>query len=202
MAKKKNKQAFTGVLQTLAREFNGMPVVDAKADLKLVVNSEEVASAIGNEKDPENCILALACRRQLRSSKLLFFKSVAYVHHPGDDGVDRVYRYKIGKAARDIIQAFDRKKKVSGNVTVTLQAPGPGHTLDYQNSVQRNWREKQRKSRKASIVGRVVGGGNRPFKKGRVKDITVRDGSGMAHFPYVRKAVGKRRKPAAAALAG
>lgn len=185
MAKKKNKQALVGVMQALKREFGGMQVVDANADLRLVVNSAEVMAAAGHEKDPENCVLAMACRRQLRSSNLLFFKSVAYVAHPDEDGVERVHRYKIGKAAGDIITCFDRGKEVKGNVTVTLRAPGPGDTLDYQRFVNRKWREDQRRS--ASIVGKATGvGGSRPFKRGRKKDITVRDGSGMVHFPYAK----------------
>lgn len=183
MAKKKRKRtmAVLGVSQAIKREFEGMEVVDAKTDLPVVVNTAEVLSAAGNEKDPENCILAKACRKQLRSSKVLFFRSVAYVQHPGPDGVSRVYRYKVKKAARAIIEAFDRRQAVEGNVLVRLESPRRSDSLDYLREKSKS--ERVGKKRGASIVGRAAMGGARPFKKGTAKDISVRSGTGMVHFP-------------------
>lgn len=179
MAKKK-LQAVLGVMQAVRREFEGMSVEDAKTDLPIVVNSEEVRAAAGNEKDPENCVLAKACRQQLRSRKVLFFRSVAYVHHPGKDGVDRVYRYMIGDAARAIIAAFDRGQEVAGNVLVRLMAPKPSESLD---GIRTRWKRNQKK-KTAKIVGTLTKNNYKgsPFKKGIPKDITIRSGTGMVHM--------------------
>lgn len=191
MAKKKNVQATQGVMFAVRREFGGMPVEDAKVDLSLVVNSEEVRAAAGHEKDPENCILARACRRQLRSSKLLFFRSVAFVHHPGDDGVDRVYRYKIGRAARAIIEAFDRKKKVTGNVMVTLEAPKGSNKIDaIRERGRRNSAARRARKRNSLINGQLIddlpAGGN-AYRRGKAKDLSVRSGTGMVHFNVTKE---------------
>lgn len=186
MAKRKRKQmmAVLGVAQAVKREFEGIPVVDAEADLSVVLNTAEIEAAKGNEKDPENCVLAKACRQQLRSTKVLFFRSVAYVHHPGEDGVFRVYRYKVRNATRAIIEAFDRKQKVAGNVLVKLEAPRRSDSLEYLRSKGKKHRS-ERKQR-AALVGKATCGGARPFKRTTAKDISVRSGTGMVHFPIVR----------------
>lgn len=192
MAKKKQRRvaAVGGAAEDVKREFDGLPVVDSVADLQIVVNEEEIAAAEGFEKDPENCVLAKACSRQLRSNKILFFRSVAYVEHPGTDGVRRVYRYLVGDAARKIIEAFDSGREVRGNVTVVLRAPVESLTLEsLRKKSQRTAKQRNERRKKARMIGTLVSdksNGVGIYKKPKSKDISVRSGTGMVHMKVTR----------------
>lgn len=184
-AKRKAKRfaAVGGAGKVIRREFKGLPMVDAKADFSLVLRTADIHAAKGHAKDPENCALAKACARQLHSSKVVFFRSVAYVDMPDEKGVRSVIRFILPDNTSAIIRAFDKGESVKGEVMVALKAPSDSCTLDAALKRYRNSQKLRAARRAAMLRGEITGGdtGVGIFKKPRVADIDVRNGSGMVH---------------------
>ena len=179
---KRQKLAINGAADVRRETFNGLPIVDAKADFTLIVRTEAVKAAKGNEKDAANCILAKACAKQVGASIVAFFRRTAYLELPDAKGNRRVVRYILDTDAAAIVAAFDRGKNVKGEVMVTLKAPQPYQTLD---SIRERGRESKRRQREAVLRGEidelVMQNRNqkRLFKKPHVTDIDVRSGTGL-----------------------
>ena len=64
-------------LNELKRFFGNLPVVDAKENLRIFVNDDDVHGA--KRRDPKNCVLARACCRLYGSNAVAFFRMTAYL---------------------------------------------------------------------------------------------------------------------------
>jgi hypothetical protein len=175
--KTKNVHAASHVVRTT---FDGLPIVDAKADFTLVVRTKDVSAAQGYEKDAANCILAKACASQVGASKVAFFRRTAYLDLPDNKGKRMVVRYKLDDDAAAIVAAFDRGKSVQGEVSVTLKAPKPSESLD---RVAESSRRKRANQRKAVLNGTIVRRGptSGPPRMARISSLDVRNGTGLVH---------------------
>lgn len=150
-------------IDLLRRVFQGMEIVDAKADVLINAKDEDFKGSTPNHL--ENCVFARACRRLYDSGVMLFMASVAYVDMPDEDGVRKVHRFIMGWKLRGAIRVMDESggtKFVPG--VFRLHAPPRANRLDYirENSRQRRkdpaYRAKKAESqrhRKAAIVSRA-----------------------------------------------
>lgn len=181
--KPKRVAAVGGAGRVLRETFDGLPIVDAKADMTLVVRTTDVEAAEGNAKDASNCVLAKACARQFGSSKVMFFRTCAYVEKPEPDGKRVVTRFILDEHAAAIVRAFDKGKCVKGEVSVTLKAPKQSQSLDYLVDKQR-----RRTIRKAMIRGTIVNKSPSAgvYRKPRLADMDVRNGTGMVHNSVIK----------------
>lgn len=193
MAKRYGAECANAVL---LRTFNGIPIVDAKADFTLMVRTSSVKAAEGQEKDAANCILAKACREQVGASIVAFFRRVAYLELPDSRGRKRVVRYKLDDDAAAIVAAFDRGKSVRGEVMVTLKAPRKSESLD---AVRKKSRDLRERHRAAILNGIIIEKGSKSGPsphKAKVLNLDVRNGQGLVHNS-IKKGVARRLAKAA-----
>jgi hypothetical protein len=165
--------------ETIRRTWGDVEVVDAEKDLRVFIQPEDVATA--SRKDPGCCVFAQACKRQFSASKVLFWKSVAYVELPGPSGKRRVERFSMSPQMRDLVENFDRGNVVENVAGFELKAPRPSYTLAGKASKQKRFIEKRRK---ALINGAasVTQGKGAYEKPAIIVDLSVRRGTGLVHF--------------------
>jgi hypothetical protein len=178
---KSKKLAMNNAHEVLRTTFNGLPIVDADADFSLIIRNTEVKAAKGMEKDAANCILAKACAKQVGASVVAFLRETAYLELPDAKGNKRVVRYKLDADAAAIVAAFDRGKSVQGEVMVKLKAPTASRTLDY---IRANSRRTKERRNQAAIRGEIIEkdmSHARYHNKRSVKDMDVRNGTGLIH---------------------
>jgi hypothetical protein len=183
MKKSKAAKPMTSHYEAIRRTWGDLEVVDAKENLRVFVKPEDVASA--KAKDPGNCVFAKACVRQFDATKVLFWKSVAYVDLPSKSGVRRVERFMVPTDMRRLIEAFDKGKDVTHFAGFELKRPKPSATFAGKLKTNRMSRER---CRKALLLGVNTSTKNGRQGEGKLKkpygaiDIQVRDGTGMVHF--------------------
>lgn len=166
--------------KAIRRTFEGLSIVDAVTDMALVVRKQDVAAARGSQKDASNCVIAKACRSKLGSSKVVIFRRVAYIELPDADGTRLVKRFFLSDEAAAIVRAFDRGKKVQGEVTVTLKAPNKSNTLD-------ECRKRSIRRRRAIMSGEVEQFSTETtFPRPRKADLDIRNGSGQVQNTLVK----------------
>ena len=190
----KNKKTLTDrntkSLSEITRLWGNVQVVDARKDLRVFIQPEDVCSATA--KDPGCCVFAQACKRQFAATKVLFWKSVAYVELPGPDGVRRVERFSLSSDMRELIENFDRGNPVATVAGFELKKPVPSET--FEGKAARNKAEGQRR-RKALLNGtstkpkRGIQGQGKYSKPAIVVDLEVRNGKGQVHFKNRAEAV-------------
>lgn len=124
----------------LEKAFPGLKIKDAPKDLRLFPTELDFKNAV--RKDPEHCGFANCAARVCGSTQAHFFTRYAYIDHPGDDGVRRVYRYCISKDVHDAIADFDEFGVRVGKKmrAFTLRAPKPSEKLEAQRKANRKWR--------------------------------------------------------------
>jgi hypothetical protein len=83
-------------------QIDGLPVFDAKRPLVLHVTRSDIAKA--DRKEPNNCAIARACRRELHVVEARIHLGRTYLRLNAHNWT----RYATPKAARDEIIAFDR----------------------------------------------------------------------------------------------
>lgn len=83
-------------------EIDGLPVIDATEPLALTVGPRDIKGA--SRKEPGQCAIARACRRQLHVHEVRIHLSRTYLRTNSNNWV----RYVTPKSARDEIIAFDR----------------------------------------------------------------------------------------------
>jgi hypothetical protein len=172
------------------RLWGDVEVIDSDKSLRVFVQPEDVESA--QKKDPGCCVFAQACKRQFHATKVLFWKSIAYVELPGPDGKRRVERFALSREMRELIESFDRGEHVPLSAGFELRPPTGSHRLDAQSERNRAWKKKHKQ---ALLSGVCVG--NRRLtndpKRGAqgegaysrpaiVVDLEVRSGSGRVQF--------------------
>lgn len=149
----------------ILRLFHGVPVRDAKHPLRVVPLARDIRGA--KTKDPQNCVLARACRRMFRTSTILFWRSVAYVELPDERGKPHVERFVLSQHMRENIALFDRTGKADP-AGYTLNPPAIGQTLEHKRRYQAEWASKAQPKRNKRI--HVSG------------NFEVRDGHGQVKF--------------------
>jgi hypothetical protein len=167
----------------IKRHWGDIEVVDAAKDLRVFVQPEDVRSA--SAKDPGCCVFAQACKRQFAATKVLFWRSVAYVELPGPDGNRRVERFQLSPEMRDLIENFDKGNPVAELAGFELKKPRPSETFDgksRRNSVQRARRKTALLKGSRATPKRGAQGDGKYSKPSVVVDLEVRNGSGRVHF--------------------
>lgn len=170
-------------LDEIRRVWGDVQVVDARKDLRVFIEPEDVKKA--TKKDPGCCVFAQACKRQFAATKVLFWKSVAYVELPGPGGKRRVERFILSPDMRDLIENFDKGNQVPTLAGFELKAPGPSRTFEGNAARQRRAYELKRKAlikgvRKAEKRGNQGDGSY--SKPSIVVDLEVRNGTGRVQF--------------------
>ena len=195
MAETKRRQlAFAGAREVRRETFDGLPIIDAKADFTVVLRDSDIRAAKGNRKDAANCVLAKACARQVGASRVAFFRQVAYLDLPDAEGNRNVVRFFLDDDAAAIVRAFDRGRSVKGEVSVTLKAPTTSRRLDHLYQLGKERRERRRK---ALIKGELLDADmtrKRLHRQPRVADMDVRNGTGMFQIAVVKPSKRARSK--------
>lgn len=111
-----------GIQEVKIRAIDGKPVIDAKRPIKLTVNKNDVDRA--DVKEPADCAVARACRRELHAKEVRVHLSRVYIRSNEGNWV----RYMTPKAMRSEIIAFDRGGTFSPG-EFQLAAPPPNKTL-------------------------------------------------------------------------
>jgi len=182
MATKKVLGGSQKSLNEIQRVWGDIDVVDAKKDLRVFIQPEDVKRA--TRQDPGCCVFAEACKRQFSATKVLFWRSIAYVELPGPDGSRRVERFTLSPEMRDLIENFDKGNAVGTDAGFELKRPRPSTTL----AASRQKNLKHRLRRKALLRGtcredKKVNRGIARFKDPSiVVDLAVRNGSGRVQF--------------------
>jgi hypothetical protein len=169
---KKNKISDP-VQNHIKRLWGGLPVIDGEHDLRVFINQSDLDNAV--RKDPGACVFAAACKRIFGSSKVLFFKSVAYVDLPDGNGARRVERFEMPDKMRELIEAFDRGEMTIPEAGFLLKVPKASFTLEYRRNISRKTRKRAALLKGTASYPRKV---SRPI----LIDMSVRNGTGMTHF--------------------
>jgi hypothetical protein len=185
VAKRKGMNASrkTRSLDEIERHWGEVEVIDARKDLRVFIQPEDVKSATA--KDPGCCVFAQACKRQFAATKVLFWRSVAYVELPGPDGKRRVERFSLSSDMRDLIENFDKGHTVATVAGFDLKKPIPSETFEGKSA--RNKKQAARR-KKALLNGtstrpkRGIQGQGKYSKPAIVVDLEVRNGQGQVHF--------------------
>jgi hypothetical protein len=186
---KREKGTRCNPIDVVRTTFDGLPIIDSKADLNLIVRNDDVAAAKGNQRSPGNCILAKACKRQAGSHTVAFFRRIAYLDLPDATGARQVNRFELDEAAAAIVEAFDKGKVVKGEVMVTLRSPRKSMRLDtIREKSRKQWERARREKRHAILNGTITDTKviRAPHKKPRVDVVSVRNGTGLVHNTIVK----------------
>jgi hypothetical protein len=167
----------------IRRLWGDIEVVDASKDLRVFISPEDVRSA--TPKDPGCCVFAQACKRQFAATKVLFWRSVAYVELPSQSGKRRVERFRLSPEMRSLIESFDRGRPVALEAGFELKAMGPSQTFERKRITNRECKERRKKS---LLNGTRFSQGFNNMGKGKyskpaiVVDLEVRSGRGRVQF--------------------
>lgn len=135
-----NRGEFSQILHHFSQ---GMRIVDAKTELRIVVLPEDVVKGIPH--DPTMCAGAMACRRSFGSNQVLFFKNSIYVQMP-----DQIERYS-GRSFVKFLNQFDnaegRKALIESGAkhSFVLKPPTPSQTIEAKRKFCRKAATKIRK---------------------------------------------------------
>lgn len=177
----------------IKRLWGDAPVTDATADLRVFIKPEDVEGAV--RQDPSCCVFARACKRLFGSTKVLFFRSVAYVELHTESGDVRVERFMMPETMRHLVETFDRGEGVIPQGGFLLKKPRKSETLDSASTKRKVRKMRAAAGSKSSILGERVGGESPQWSTSKpiFADLTVRNGSGAVHFPPTSKK-GKEKK--------
>ena len=167
----------------IKRHWGDIEVVDSRKDLRVFVQPEDVKSAV--QKDPGCCVFAQACKRQFAATKVLFWKSVAYVELPGPGGKRRVERFQLSSEMREMIEDFDKGKQVIPEAGFELKRVRDSERFEYRSEKRAKSKERRKIALlKGTATGEKKGAqGEGAFSKPAiVVDLEVRNGKGRVHF--------------------
>lgn len=103
---------------TSLTQIDGRPVFNAKKPITLTINANDIAKA--DRKEPLDCAVARACRRELHAKEVKVHLGRVYVRMNEGNWT----RYLTPKPMRDEIIAFDRGGAFEPG-TFTLPPPPP-----------------------------------------------------------------------------
>lgn len=173
-----NQKSFTEI----RRVWGEIEVVDSDKDLRVFIRPEDVLSA--TPKDPGCCVFAQACKRQFAATKVLFWRSVAYVELPGPDGTPRVERFSLSPQMRSLIENFDKGNPIPNVAGFELKKPRQWQTFQSQSRKQRAYQQRRK-------VALLNGSYKKKGRRGEgadhhapavLVDLRVRRGSGRVTF--------------------
>jgi hypothetical protein len=164
--------------EIIQRTWGDVPVLDATENLRVFILPEDTVGAV--RKDPGCCVFARACQRTFGATKVLFFRSVAYVELPDDAGKKRVERFTMTPGMRKLVEAFDAGKSVIPEGGFLLKAPTYSRTFEHSRAKKTAQRERQKLLGKAERKGNA--GSGRYEDAPLVVDLSVRSGTGAVHF--------------------
>ncbi len=145
---------------------DGIPVIDATADLMVFVNHRDVQCA--TPKDPCQCAIAKAVKRAAGgAAEAEVWRSFAYVKAMNEDGEVVWLRYRLSPRTRSRVEHFDKTGEAPVGAYM-FKAPTLTQTLEY----------RARQKAKATLkpgTRRVRTGGQITV------DQTVRNGAGLVH---------------------
>ena len=138
-------------------------------------------------------MFAQACKRSFGSSKVLFFRSVAYIELPNEAGELRVERFHMEPSMCKLIHDFDSGRDVIPKAGFLLKAPHGARRMEDNRARRARSRDKVRL---AKLLGAMVSldENNGAKRRGRYTDkpvaidLLVRNGSGLVHFVKQKKA--------------
>jgi hypothetical protein len=165
------------------RLWGDVEVVDSRKDLRVFVQPEDVKNA--TKKDPGCCVFAQACKRQFAATKVLFWRSVAYVELPGPDGKRRVERFSLSPEMRNLIEDFDKGHSVAETAGFELKKPRPSERFDAKAKRMKRYHDGRKKalltgSRQFAKRGKQ--GEGKYSKPSVVVDLELRNGTGRVQF--------------------
>lgn len=167
----------------IKRHWGDIEVVDAAKNLRVFIQPGDVIGATA--KDPGCCVFAQACKRQFAASKVLFWKSVAYVELPGPNGKRRVERFLLSPDMRNLIENFDKGNPVATVAGFELKKPKPSATFVGKLETNRAWRARRKQALLKGVSSSPkngVQGEGKYSKPAIVVDLEVRDGKGRVQF--------------------
>ena len=169
-------------MRRIKRSYNGMPVKDAKGNLTVVLIAEDLKGA--TRKDPSCCVFAQACKR-LFKGQAIFYKKIAYIELPDEDGTRYIHRYRLTAAAMEFIAEYDRTGKFPIGVGVNLRKPAKSMTLDAMRRYHDRHYEKLNAIKRLKSKHGIKG---RPYTKAKARhyDTSVRNGTGSMHLASFR----------------
>jgi hypothetical protein len=171
------RKAQDKVRDEIVRLWGDLPVVDSTADLRIIITPEDVRRA--TRKDPSCCVFAQAAKRQLGSTKVLFYRNVAYVDMPDEQGHRRVERYVMPKSMRGLVEAFDRGQVNIPPGGFLLKAPSPSQTLSGHLVYQRRHQHRRKLAGQRLLPLRQQ---HAACERSVTVDLSVRSGTGYVHF--------------------
>lgn len=177
-------------LEEIRRVWGDVEVIDAAKDLRVFIQPEDVKKA--TKKDPGCCVFAQACKRQFAATKVLFWRSVAYVELPGPKGNRRVERFILSSEMRNLIENFDKGNEVAMSAGFELKRPGPSRTFEGNAARHKRMRENKKKALLNGVSKspkRGAQGEGVYSKPSIVVDLEVRNGTGRVQFKSQQAAV-------------
>lgn len=132
----------------IRRIWGDLDVVDAKSDLRVFISQEDIEKA--TRKDPAACVFAQACLRTFGAKKVLFFRTVAYIELPDENGKRHVERFIMNESMRDLLNKWDRGESVIPDGGFLLRAPSLSSTL---SSELRRRRDRAAREHQRSLEG-------------------------------------------------
>ena len=104
------------------RQIDGLPIVDSKKSLKITINTNDINKA--DPKQPEDCVIARACRRELHVKEVRVHLGRVYLRSNQGNWV----RYMTPRSLRTEIIAFDRGGQFAPG-EYSLKGVPPSHRL-------------------------------------------------------------------------
>lgn len=199
MAQLKHKTRKNGhdkAAQEIRRLWGDAEVVDAANDLRIFIQPCDLDGA--TKKDPAHCVFARACCRQFGTTKVLFFRSVAYVGLKTERGTERVERFRMSESMRSLVEAFDRGEPTIPEAGFLLKCPVPSMGLNERNkrrklTVAKKARAKLEGTAETTTEG--VGQGKGKFRDEPLAiDLAVRSGTGAVQFTKRASAMRRSHK--------
>lgn len=130
-------------------QINGLPIVDSKKSLKITINKNDIDMA--NPKEPADCAIARACRRELHVKEARIHLGRVYLRSNEGNWV----RYMTLPALRNEIIAFDRGGTFAPG-EYTLKSIPPSHKLGERKSAPKRKRSVAKKSKKRRASPHIV----------------------------------------------
>ncbi len=137
------------------KSIDGLPVIDAKQPIRITITKNDVARA--DPKEPADCAVARACRRQLHAIEARVHLSRVYVRLNKGNWA----RYATPKAMRSEIIAFDRGGQFEpGEFELQPVPPSQALTGRRQGALKPKGQKRviSNKKRKPHVVTNVRGG--------------------------------------------
>lgn len=126
-------------------QINGLPIIDAKHSVNLIITANDVAKA--DLKDPADCVVARACRRELNAKEVRVHLGRVYVRTTPDKWT----RYITPRSMRTEIIAFDRGGAFSKG-EYHLSTPSIKSTGKQQGSKTKQLGKKNQKKRRSPHI--------------------------------------------------